>query len=326
MIFILIVLAVLFVFSVGITLAKKFFVEPKINQPIFYFNSFGDKYAFCSILDFQRARAVQGQTYLTDHGHYVAVPETFISARPLFTGGTEFNPHLFIPTVSESFMTIEQQTKFFAYSCWGMIERSANTVAKFKAETAKKKSEALQADPLRRFAEWIDHSRGVDAIQKACYGFGIVWLCIVSFVVLNRNDKVQPVQAQDITLTEPNMIAPIRVMGVTRGERHKIAFAYDVDGMLNQVNGGPVVKVIPLGGDVTQVCIRASSYEIRCGQSSKGLNVQVGDHMYIRLINALTWRDDNGVDQNFNLITLALTKTEADVLASTGRFTVNEYK
>jgi len=168
------------------------------------------------------------------------------------------------------------------------------------------------------------YSREYDILEgvQVCGFIAAVVLAIVCFFVqLNISDKQQDKEPVVVYTTAPDKA--ISGISTTAKEQYKLLITA-TSGFVGEhtVYAGKIVKILEVGGGISQVCVSRPGEKILCG--STALPLRMGDKAYIREINALYWGDADGRDANYRPENIVITRPEAEQLVAAGEFKLEE--
>jgi len=339
-----IVVLILFVIPVAVYAAARVIINLLANRwaelPDFRYNYVGGGWAICGDADHEKAK--KRNPFLCwsySFCNFVIVPETivfraasaklpmpqFFSGQPVSETDTvsglgesgsrqvpsewrsaglthrKYTPDLFVPFISERFTSQSHQADF----------------------AKRKREENLKADWRRRFAKWMKAGK----LDDVPFWSGIasilmlIVLLLATLVWIGKRSDKEPVT---IHLTTPGEIA-VQEIKTTKGDAHRLPINEDYLDRL--VIKGRVSEILPVGGDLMQVCVaHPDSHHTDCGLAASSLGLRVGDTAYIRKAHLKMWSDNDprGTPYRFEVGRWVVSEGEAKALAATGKFTIED--
>lgn len=297
------------IFLVLLTMVSKKWA--KLQQ--FVSNYVGGVWAKCSITDFNKALK-DGSVI----GGMVAVPETIIFAlNPKMEGcmsgydvETHFDPFmgmnskLFVPFISERFMTFDEQRKFFI---------GPQNPQKFIEEKF-----ILNAKNNWRLAivRWVC-THDLDTLFFPAVAVMAFSLFFAGYI--KENQRSEETLNKEVPVYTTSREGILHEVVTTEREAQKLPMYHRDGDLLEGLFRGKVSEINPLGGGVTRTCITQDSGRVRCGFATSSL--KFGEEAFVRFGSVLMWSSAGGRSVREPGSWL-ITSPEAAALVATGKFTI----
>ncbi|MEK7582399.1 MAG: hypothetical protein AAB452_00875 [Patescibacteria group bacterium] len=292
-------LFVLFAVSVLTYLAAK--VIQRLQErwtvlPDFVWNRVGGVVAVCAVSDFHNPRNQRIRGYVlvpdtltfSDHQHPIPGRWFSTSVPYLFTGGfdsRQYEHSLFVPFASERYLANDTQANLLTFT--GPHDNLDMFV--------QSKTEAnLRYDVRRRFAAFVTRNESTFlGIRFASLVMVVAFSAGLFVNALSQNEQDQQAAPAVLYTTTVGSSALTEFRG-TRMEIKKLPVG-DLPVIGPEITMGPVVTVMPIGGDMNYVCILRQSDDGRiCGFATAALGLKKGETGYLRTGFATLWINSTG--------------------------------
>ncbi len=297
--------------------------------PEFVWNLVGDVLGIVGITDFKKASGIPGNI-IGGSRRLVLVPEIlafshnpksprilpvtpprnlrWITKLPPFFPSKD-TAELFVPYVSESHYLFSDQDRIF---------RLATDADRFISE---KQLENRAADFRFRFRDFI---RGIDTFLNWAQGIAIVVfiVCALSTMLIIDSRSVARDNLTPVTVYTTVPDGTLTEIHTTFGEQHQSLLKNDPAAGDNIIIAGNVSDILTIGGNIAQICISRKPGERDCGNADSSLHVKAGDTVYLKPYALLQWNAGENVHRT--PVNIVITKTEAERLVATGKFTIHD--
>jgi hypothetical protein len=223
----------------------------------------------------------------------------------------EDSKDLFVPFASEQYLSFADQEKRFV------------SVPDAKEFFEKKRQENEKADARMRYASIVSRHGSAFTVVWG-YAMLSLFTSVIGILVglANLGNRTMDVEPVTVYTTSPD--GGVAETHTTYKEQFNLPVKNQ--NHLNWIYVGKVIELIPIGGNISQICIPYGTNPKgkRCGRADSSLHIKKGDVVYMHPLDLLNWNDGLGDYHGFFEDNIVITKSEAEQLSATGKFTVEK--